>query len=100
MRGQILSLAEKVWCALESAFYVNVGLSGRIVVFWYMILLWSFVAKSKCITAFRFMSVFPPEPHPLIMEKGLPRPRKRISSCIQPLEVMLQVSGSFEEHAC
>ncbi|KAI4381714.1 hypothetical protein MLD38_007764 [Melastoma candidum] len=45
-------------------------------------------------SAFRFMSVFPPEPHPLIIEKGLPRQRKRMSSCVQPLEVMLQLEGS------
>ncbi|GMN52485.1 hypothetical protein TIFTF001_021616 [Ficus carica] len=46
-------------------------------------------------SAFRFTSVFPPEPHPLANEKG---GRLRLSrftpSCIQPLEVMIQLEGS------
>lgn len=45
--------------------------------------------------AFRFTSVFPPEPHPIASEKGnVPRPHKLTSSCIQPLEVMIQLEGS------
>ncbi|KAF2290735.1 hypothetical protein GH714_015240 [Hevea brasiliensis] len=45
--------------------------------------------------AFRFTSVFPPRPHPLASEKGhVPKLRKLISSCIQPLEVMIQLEGS------
>ncbi|KAG8659917.1 nucleolar protein 6 isoform X2 [Manihot esculenta] len=45
--------------------------------------------------AFRFTSVFPPRPHPLATEKGhLPKLQKHISSCIQPLEVMIQLEGS------
>ncbi|KAJ6378798.1 hypothetical protein OIU78_028927 [Salix suchowensis] len=45
--------------------------------------------------AFRFTSVFPPEPHPLASEKGnVPRLHKLTSSCIQPLEVMIQLEGS------
>ena len=42
-------------------------------------------------TAFRFTSVFPPAPHPLIAEKSeLPRQVRQIPLCIQPLEVMIQ----------
>ena len=43
-------------------------------------------------TAFRFTSVFPPEPHYLANEnvESL-RLSKTIPSCIQPLEVMIQV---------
>ncbi|XP_040999624.1 nucleolar protein 6 [Juglans microcarpa x Juglans regia] len=45
--------------------------------------------------AFRFTSVFPPEPHPLVIDKGdVPRTHKLMSSCIQPLEVMIQLEGS------
>lgn len=45
--------------------------------------------------AFRFTSVFPPVPHPLASERGsIPRPHKLTSSCIQPLEVMIQLEGS------
>eukprot|EP00257_Ricinus_communis_P021381 XP_015580860.1 nucleolar protein 6 [Ricinus communis] len=45
--------------------------------------------------AFRFTSVFPPKAHPLASEKGhVPRSHKLISSCIQPLEVMIQLEGS------
>ncbi|CAK7339575.1 unnamed protein product [Dovyalis caffra] len=45
--------------------------------------------------AFRCTSVFPPEPHPLASEKGnVPRLHKLPSSCIQPLEVMIQLEGS------
>ncbi|GAB4846824.1 hypothetical protein Ancab_025831 [Ancistrocladus abbreviatus] len=45
--------------------------------------------------AFRFTSVFPPEPHPLIKDKGgVVRLQKPTSTCIQPLEVMIQLEGS------
>ncbi|KAJ4851471.1 hypothetical protein Tsubulata_014141 [Turnera subulata] len=44
--------------------------------------------------AFRSTSVFPPEPHPLAIEKGVPKLRKPPSSCIQALEVMIQLEGS------
>ncbi|KAM3729279.1 hypothetical protein ACB098_M003800 [Castanea mollissima] len=45
--------------------------------------------------AFRFTSVFPPEPHPLAIVKGdVPRLQKLMPSCIQPLEVMIQLEGS------
>jgi len=43
-------------------------------------------------TAFRFTSVFPPEPHHLANEKHESlRLNKLVPSCIQPLEVMIQV---------
>uniref|UniRef100_A0A803Q1Y2 Nucleolar protein 6 n=1 Tax=Cannabis sativa TaxID=3483 RepID=A0A803Q1Y2_CANSA len=46
-------------------------------------------------SAFRFTSVFPPEPHPLANEKGgAVRLSRFTSSCIQPLEVMIQLEGS------
>ncbi|WJZ86013.1 hypothetical protein VitviT2T_005516 [Vitis vinifera] len=46
-------------------------------------------------SAFRFTSVFPPEPHPLANEKSaVPRLNKLTSTCIQPLEVMIQLEGS------
>ncbi|KAF5958281.1 hypothetical protein HYC85_005506 [Camellia sinensis] len=45
-------------------------------------------------SAFRFTSVFPPEPHPLAVEKGVSlRLQKLISSCIQPLD--LEGSGNW-----
>ncbi|XP_059623649.1 uncharacterized protein LOC132266698 [Cornus florida] len=45
--------------------------------------------------AFRFTSVSPPEPHPLAYEKGVDlRLQKLTSTCIQPLEVMIQLEGS------
>ncbi|XP_050228407.1 uncharacterized protein LOC126677694 [Mercurialis annua] len=45
--------------------------------------------------AFRFTSVFPPKPHPLASDKDyVPRSHKLLSSCIQPLEVMIQLEGS------
>ncbi|WCJ24913.1 Nucleolar protein 6 [Euphorbia peplus] len=45
--------------------------------------------------AFRFTSVFPPKPHPLAKESGaVPRLNKLISSCVHPLEVMIQLEGS------
>uniref|UniRef100_A0A7N2KYS5 Uncharacterized protein n=1 Tax=Quercus lobata TaxID=97700 RepID=A0A7N2KYS5_QUELO len=44
--------------------------------------------------AFRFTSVFPPEPHPLAIDKGdVPRLQKLMPSCIQPLE--LEGSGNW-----
>ncbi|CAI8588694.1 unnamed protein product [Vicia faba] len=46
-------------------------------------------------SAFRFTSVFPPEPHLLANEKiGSFRLNKLVSSCIQPLEIMIQLEGS------
>ncbi|PON74894.1 Nrap protein [Parasponia andersonii] len=46
-------------------------------------------------SAFRFTSVFPPEPHPLANEKGdVLRLSRFTPSCIQPLEVMIQLEGS------
>ncbi|XP_031255110.1 nucleolar protein 6-like [Pistacia vera] len=46
-------------------------------------------------SAFRFTSVFPPEPHPLANEKlNVSRIQKLTPSCIQPLEVMIQLEGS------
>ncbi|KAJ1388814.1 Zinc finger, GRF-type [Sesbania bispinosa] len=46
-------------------------------------------------SAFRFTSVFPPEPHLLANEKIEPlRLNKLVPSCIQPLEVMIQLEGS------
>ncbi|KAL0008143.1 hypothetical protein SO802_009645 [Lithocarpus litseifolius] len=44
--------------------------------------------------AFRFTSVFPPEPHPLAIDKGdVPRLQKLMPSCIQLLE--LEGSGNW-----
>ncbi|MED6145906.1 hypothetical protein PIB30_029504 [Stylosanthes scabra] len=46
-------------------------------------------------SAFRFTSVFPPEPHLLANEKiESLRLNKYVPSCIQPLEVMIQLEGS------
>ncbi|PSR88048.1 Nucleolar protein [Actinidia chinensis var. chinensis] len=46
-------------------------------------------------SAFRFTSVFPPRPHPLAVEKSVNlRLQKLTSSCIHPLEVMIQLEGS------
>ncbi|KAK7307534.1 hypothetical protein VNO77_40695 [Canavalia gladiata] len=46
-------------------------------------------------SAFRFTSVFPPEPHVLANEKiESLRLNKLVPSCIQPLEVMIQLEGS------
>ncbi|XLR10635.1 hypothetical protein S83_038573 [Arachis hypogaea] len=46
-------------------------------------------------SAFRFTSVFPPEPHLLANEKFESlRLNKYVPSCIQPLEVMIQLEGS------
>ncbi|KAK7309292.1 hypothetical protein RJT34_05888 [Clitoria ternatea] len=46
-------------------------------------------------SAFRFTSVFPPEPHLLANEKiESLRLYKLVPSCIQPLEVMIQLEGS------
>lgn len=45
--------------------------------------------------AFRFTAVYPPKPHPLANEKGLGRRlQQSTSTCIQPLEVMIQLEGS------
>ncbi|XP_059457350.1 uncharacterized protein LOC132187164 [Corylus avellana] len=45
--------------------------------------------------AFRFTSVFPPEPHPLANDKdNVPRLHKLMPSCTRPLEVMIQLEGS------
>ncbi|KAK2426733.1 nucleolar protein [Trifolium repens] len=46
-------------------------------------------------SAFRFTSVFPPEPHLLANEKIESfRLNKLVPSCIQPLEIMIQLEGS------
>ncbi|KAJ4714403.1 nucleolar protein 6 [Melia azedarach] len=45
-------------------------------------------------SAFRFTSVFPPEPHLLAIEKHSVSRLKLIPTCIQPLEVMIQLEGS------
>ncbi|KAM0970433.1 hypothetical protein FF1_018515 [Malus domestica] len=46
-------------------------------------------------SAFRFSSVFPPEPHLLANEKGAFVSLHRFTpSCIHPLEVMIQLEGS------
>lgn len=46
-------------------------------------------------SAFRHTSVLPPEPHPLAYEKGFDRkPPNFTTTCIQPLEVMIQLEGS------
>uniref|UniRef100_A0A2P2LWG1 Nucleolar RNA-associated family protein n=1 Tax=Rhizophora mucronata TaxID=61149 RepID=A0A2P2LWG1_RHIMU len=44
--------------------------------------------------AFRFTSVFPPAPHPLANEGNVQRLSKLTSSCIKPLQVMIQLEGS------
>nr|XP_016452559.1 PREDICTED: nucleolar protein 6 [Nicotiana tabacum]XP_016452560.1 PREDICTED: nucleolar protein 6 [Nicotiana tabacum]XP_016452561.1 PREDICTED: nucleolar protein 6 [Nicotiana tabacum] len=46
-------------------------------------------------SAFRMTSVFPPMPHPLAQEKGVDiKLRKPVSTCINPVEVMIQLEGS------
>ncbi|CAK9152397.1 unnamed protein product [Ilex paraguariensis] len=46
-------------------------------------------------SAFRLTSVFTPTPHPLAYEKGVGlKLQKFTSTCIQPLEVMIQLEGS------
>ncbi|KAL6005249.1 hypothetical protein ACLOJK_005811 [Asimina triloba] len=45
-------------------------------------------------TAFRHMSVFPPEPHPLANEKDINRRLQFAPTCIQTAEVMIQLEGS------
>ncbi|XP_038874530.1 nucleolar protein 6 [Benincasa hispida] len=47
-------------------------------------------------SAFRYTSVYPPEPHPLAEEKasGLQIQKTFAPSCIHPLEVMIQLEGS------
>ncbi|KAH9309820.1 hypothetical protein KI387_037731, partial [Taxus chinensis] len=46
-------------------------------------------------SAFRHTSVFPPMPHPLAKEKvQQEKSHKLISTCVQPLEVMIQLEGS------
>ncbi|WOK92270.1 nucleolar protein 6 isoform X1 [Canna indica] len=46
-------------------------------------------------SAFRHTSVFPPQPHPLAYEKGLEKkPPKSATTCIQSLDVMIQLEGS------
>lgn len=45
--------------------------------------------------AFRFTSVFPPKPHPLANDKGdVSRLQKLMPSCIQPLEVLIELEGN------
>ncbi|KAL3813203.1 hypothetical protein ACJIZ3_014471 [Penstemon smallii] len=46
-------------------------------------------------SAFRLTSVFPPTPHPLAHEEGMKlKLQKLTATCIQPLEVMIQLEGS------
>ncbi|KAL3630291.1 hypothetical protein CASFOL_023275 [Castilleja foliolosa] len=46
-------------------------------------------------SAFRLTSVFPPAPHPLAHEEGKRiKLEKTTATCIQPLEVMIQLEGS------
>ncbi|CAN4080066.1 unnamed protein product [Withania somnifera] len=46
-------------------------------------------------SAVRLTSVFPPMPHPLAHEKGVDiKLRKPVSTCINPVEVMIQLEGS------
>ncbi|KAM3252383.1 hypothetical protein P3L10_006453 [Capsicum annuum] len=46
-------------------------------------------------SAVRLTSVFPPMTHPLAHEKGVDiKPRKPVSTCINPVEVMIQLEGS------
>ncbi|KAL3525384.1 hypothetical protein ACH5RR_013756 [Cinchona calisaya] len=46
-------------------------------------------------SAFRFTSVFPPGPHPLACENHVDvRMQKLTSTCIQPLQVLIQLEGS------
>ncbi|XP_043710808.1 nucleolar protein 6 isoform X3 [Telopea speciosissima] len=46
-------------------------------------------------SAFRFTCVFPPEPHPLANERVVAKKLPKLTStCIQPLEVMIQLEGS------
>ncbi|XP_077218080.1 nucleolar protein isoform X2 [Tasmannia lanceolata] len=45
--------------------------------------------------AFRYTSVFPPEPHPLANDTDIGRrSHKFVTTCIQPLDVMIQLEGS------
>ncbi|XXG81413.1 hypothetical protein AAC387_Pa09g2055 [Persea americana] len=45
--------------------------------------------------AFRYTSVFPPEPHPFANEKGFAqRSQKFTMTCVQSLDVMIQLEGS------
>ncbi|XP_020572255.1 nucleolar protein 6 isoform X2 [Phalaenopsis equestris] len=45
--------------------------------------------------AFRQSAVFPPEPHPLIYEKGIAKTLPKFTTtCIKPLTVMIQLEGS------
>ncbi|XP_021718015.1 nucleolar protein 6-like [Chenopodium quinoa] len=46
-------------------------------------------------SAFRFTSVFPPEPHPLAGDKTfISRSVKVAATCVQPVEVLIQLEGS------
>ncbi|GMH24573.1 hypothetical protein Nepgr_026416 [Nepenthes gracilis] len=46
-------------------------------------------------SAFRSTSVFPPKPHPLVKEEiGVLKLQKLSATCIQPLEVVIQLEGS------
>ncbi|KAL2497823.1 Nrap protein [Abeliophyllum distichum] len=46
-------------------------------------------------SAFRLTSVFPPPPHPLAYEDSVGvKPQNLTSTCIRPLEVMIQLEGS------
>lgn len=50
------------------------------------------ISSLLVLSAFRHTSVFPPEPHPLAFEKSSnKRPPNFVATCLQPLEVMIQV---------
>ncbi|KAK9164157.1 hypothetical protein Syun_005059 [Stephania yunnanensis] len=54
-----------------------------------------YLFRSFCGVAFRLTSVFPPQPHPLATAKGTGlKSQKLLSTCIQPLEVMIQLERS------
>ncbi|KAL6542299.1 hypothetical protein OROMI_023901 [Orobanche minor] len=51
--------------------------------------------EGKTFPAFRLTSVFPPVPHPLAHEEGSRiKLEKPTATCIQPLEIMIQLEGS------
>lgn len=76
--------------ALDSGF-----LSLLLRVLSYIYIRYSYYCKSgsclQLVTAARLTSVFPPMPHPLAHEKSVAtKLRKPISTCINPVEVMIQ----------
>ncbi|GFQ06850.1 nucleolar protein 6 [Phtheirospermum japonicum] len=60
----------------------------------HFLLFQSSLRRGGCYT-FRLISVFPPAPHPLAHEEGCRvKLEKTTATCIQPLEVMIQLEGS------